>query len=54
MQLEIQRVLREAVEAEREECAKLCDQIGDEALDDYEAGGAYECSEAIRARGEKR
>jgi hypothetical protein len=44
--------MREAVEAEREACAKVCDElywpwhIGDNS-------GPKECAKAIRARGEK-
>lgn len=39
--------------AEREECAKVCEEIGNESASDHEAGGAYMCTDAIRARGEK-
>ena len=35
--------------AEREACAKLCDEIAKE--DGWEGGYAYRCVEAIRARG---
>ena len=41
--------LREAVKAEREACAKLCDELRDE--DGFEPYGT-ECAAAIRARGE--
>jgi hypothetical protein len=41
--------LREAVLAEREACAKLCDELRDE--DGFEPYGT-ECAAAIRARGE--
>lgn len=34
-------------EAEREECAKVCDALGDE----YADANPAECAEAIRARG---
>ena len=37
--------VREAVQAEREACAKVCDDIW------QEDGTAYNCREAIRARG---
>jgi hypothetical protein len=36
--------------AEREACAKLCDEIATE--DGWEGGYAYRCVEAIRARGQ--
>jgi hypothetical protein len=36
--------------AEREACAKLCDEIAKE--DGWEGGYAYRCVEAIRARGQ--
>jgi hypothetical protein len=35
--------------AEREACAKVCDEIATE--DGWEGGYAYRCVEAIRARG---
>ena len=38
-----------AIEREREECAKICDEIATE--DGWEGGYAYRCVEAIRARG---
>ena len=28
-------------------CAQLCDELGDNSPDDYEAGGAYGCRSAI-------
>jgi len=34
---------------EREECAKVCDEVGDRDTDTH----AYDCAAAIRARGEK-
>ena len=37
--------------AEREACAKLCDEQSDK--DGFEGGYANECAELIRARGEK-
>ena len=42
-----------AVLAEREACAKVCDEIFSKCVDDFEAGAADECAAAIRARGEK-
>ena len=41
------RVVRVKVEAEREECAKVCDVI-----DDGRKDLSAECAEAIRARGQ--
>ena len=38
--------VREAVAAEREACAKVCDELGDEFADANPA----DCAEAIRAR----
>ena len=38
--------VREAVEEEREECAKLCDHLWES-----KAAGAYECATAIRSKG---
>jgi len=34
---------------EREECAKLCEEVGDRDTDTH----AYDCAVAIRAKGEK-
>ena len=34
---------------EREECAKVCDEVGDRDTDTH----AYDCAAAIRRRGEK-
>lgn len=61
MILEIAAAIREAVEAEREGCAKFCDIIRYErygnptqfGFDDDEARGAYHCGSAIRQRGAK-
>jgi len=39
-----------AIEHEREECAKMCDEIATE--DGWEGSYAYRCVEAIRARGQ--
>ena len=47
--------IREAVEAERDECAKACEERSTDPknfdFDDDEARGAYHCEGAIRARG---
>ena len=40
-------VAAEAVEKEREACAKLCDYLWE-----YKASEAYECATAIRKRGD--
>ncbi|CAB4139915.1 hypothetical protein UFOVP408_26 [uncultured Caudovirales phage] len=51
--------LEQAVLAEREACAKVCDEqgVGRKALEHYAAltysGAAHDCAAAIRARGEK-
>ena len=50
--------VHDAVLAEREACAKVCDEIaeGSEPVSDYHGGvmdGAGDCAAAIRARGEK-
>ena len=42
--------LRDAVAAEREACAKVCDALSDRYAD--EGGDAKSCAAAIRARGE--
>lgn len=48
------KLLQAAVLAERAECAKLCDTIGDNTTNnDNYATGAYACGKEIRARGEK-
>jgi len=41
--------IRKAVEAEREACAKVCDELS--AKHTWEGCYANECAEAIRARG---
>ena len=41
------RIVKSAIEAEREECAKVCDGYW------RYNGSASECAAAIRARGEK-
>jgi hypothetical protein len=43
--------LRAAVLAEREACAKLCEELSEKWYD--EGGSASDCAAAIRARGEK-
>jgi hypothetical protein len=44
---ELEAAVKAAVEAEREACAKVCDDL---VLHQYSASG---CAAAIRARGEK-
>jgi hypothetical protein len=44
-------IVREAVAAEREACAALCDKISDD--DGFEGGYANYCAHAIRARGQE-
>ena len=46
-------VVRDAVAAEREACAKLCDEQHDRARTSTGASRANSCAVAIRARGEK-
>jgi hypothetical protein len=49
---EVLRLVNSAIEAEREACAKLCDDlVNDENTIEY-ANGAYRCSVLIRSRGE--
>ena len=49
---EVLRLVNSAIEAEREACAKLCDElVSDENTIEY-ANGAYRCSARIRSRGE--
>ncbi len=45
------RTWQRAIQAEREECAKVCDRYVDSSLD-HEAGTAMNIQDAIRARGE--
>lgn len=45
---DIAAAIREAVEEEREACAKLCESTADDR--DVGTEGALECAEAIRAR----
>ncbi len=55
----VKKLVNEAVKAEREECAKVCDGIKysgycppeDGAAPDYYNSAAAECAAAIRARG---
>ena len=47
---EVLRLVNSAIEAEREACAKLCDElVNDENTIEY-ASGAYRCSARIRER----
>ena len=49
---EVLRLVNSAIEAEREACAKLCDElVNDENTIEY-ASGAYRCSALIRSRGQ--
>jgi len=49
---EVLRLVNSAIEAEREACARLCDDlVNDENTIEY-ANGAYRCSVRIRERGE--
>jgi hypothetical protein len=49
---EVLRLVNSAIEAEREACAKLCDDlVSDENTIEY-ANAAYRCSVHIRARGD--
>ena len=43
------RNVQKAVAAEREECAKVCEKVGDRDTDTH----AYDCADAIRVRGEQ-
>jgi hypothetical protein len=49
--LKAQEELKKAVEAEREACAKACEELRNTEWVSIEAAG--ECADAIRARGEK-
>lgn len=40
-------------DAEREACAKVCEDISDNVSSPLWSAGAYDCAEAIRARAEK-
>jgi hypothetical protein len=44
------RTWQRAIQAEREECAKLCDELSDKH--GFEGCYANECAAAIRARGQ--
>lgn len=46
---EVRAMIKEAIEAEREACAALCDKISDD--DGFEGGYANYCAHAIRERG---
>lgn len=46
----IAAAIREAVDAEREECAKIADQLSN-SVSDHEAGAAIGIADDIRARG---
>jgi len=49
---EVLRLVNSAIEAEREACAKLCDDlVNDENTIEY-ANGAYRCSVLIRSKGQ--
>ena len=45
--VEQRRAVREALQQEREACAKVCDEFGDKMGGSV---GAYDCAAAIRAR----
>jgi hypothetical protein len=47
----LMRMIAQAVEAEREACAKVCERIGNPSNFDYVGVGGVACAEAIRARG---
>ena len=49
MQEFIERFAALVAAHEREECAKVCDEVGDRDTDTH----AYDCATAIRRRGEK-
>ena len=49
---ELEAAVKAAIEAEREACAKLCDEYA-RSGSDHEAGAALNIQDAIRARGEK-
>jgi hypothetical protein len=48
---EVLRLVNAAIAAEREACAKLCDEYA-RSGSDHEAGAALNIQDAIRARGE--
>lgn len=50
----VQRRIDRAVKAEREACAKVCDEQHDRARTPPGAARADACARAIRARGEKK
>jgi hypothetical protein len=49
---ELEAAVKAAIEAEREACAKLCDEYA-RSGSDHEASAALNIQDAIRARGEK-
>ena len=52
----IEQHVAEAVEREREECAKACDDVATTQWDEYAASynsAVFDCAAAIRARAEK-
>jgi hypothetical protein len=49
---EILTLVNAAVAAEREECAKVCEELQD-ALDRHKWPTGYDCADAIRARGQQ-
>ncbi len=49
---ELERFAALVAAAEREECAKLCDELAN-SESDHEAGGAIRIQNAIRARGQE-
>ena len=54
-EMHVMRVAKLASEAERERCAKICEELFRKDLPLYTEAvkAAYECSEAIRSDGEK-
>jgi len=42
------KAILQACAEQREEDAKICDVVGDNAVGDHEPGGAYACAAAIR------
>ena len=46
----LERFAKLVAEHEREECAKVCDDIYTHSIEDWE--GANQCGDAIRARGQ--
>jgi hypothetical protein len=50
---ELERFAALVAEAEREECAKVCDELGEASNLVYAGTAAIKCAAAIRARGNK-